>query len=157
MSLPTLPKVQKLQRVLYVKAKESADCRFYSLYDKICRLDVLWVAYRRCLVNQGAEGVDVEESYLSREPILADKFGTYCRPTSRGKWLVHLVSPKRKLIVGLLICKSSSDMGVETLQKLDVLADLYAYIGTFQEMWQQTAVNRRRRLWLGIGQPRPFR
>ena len=57
MSLPTLPKVQKLQDTLHAKAKGSPD-RFYALYDKIYRDDVLWVAYRRCLLNQGAPGID---------------------------------------------------------------------------------------------------
>jgi RNA-directed DNA polymerase len=58
MSLPTLPKVQKLQDTLHAKAKESPDFRFYALYDKIYREDVLWVAHRRCFINQGAAGVD---------------------------------------------------------------------------------------------------
>jgi group II intron reverse transcriptase/maturase len=43
---------------LHAKAKESPDIRFYALYDKVYRDDVLWVAYRRCLVNKGAAGVD---------------------------------------------------------------------------------------------------
>jgi len=60
MSLPTLPKVQKLQDTLHAKAKESPDFRFYALYDKVYRDDVLWVAYRRCLLNKGAAGVDGE-------------------------------------------------------------------------------------------------
>lgn len=58
MSLPTLPKVEKLQAALHAKAKRSPDFRFYSLYDKVYRHDVLWVAYRRCLNNRGAPGVD---------------------------------------------------------------------------------------------------
>lgn len=58
MSLPTLPKVQKLQNTLHAKAKESPDFRFYALYDKVYRDDVLWVAYRRCLLNKGAPGID---------------------------------------------------------------------------------------------------
>jgi len=58
MSLPTLPKVQKLQDTLHAKAKESPDFRFYTLYDKIYREDVLWVAHRRCFINKGAAGVD---------------------------------------------------------------------------------------------------
>ena len=58
MSLPTLPKVQKLQDTLHAKAKGSPEFRFYVLYDKIYRDDVLWVAHRRCLLNKGAAGVD---------------------------------------------------------------------------------------------------
>jgi group II intron reverse transcriptase/maturase len=58
MSLPTLPKVEKLQEALHAKAKRSPNFRFYSLYDKIYRADVLWTAYRRCLINGGAAGVD---------------------------------------------------------------------------------------------------
>jgi group II intron reverse transcriptase/maturase len=58
MSLPTLPKVQKLQDTLHAKAKESPDFRFYALYDKVYRDDVLWVAHRRCLINGGAAGID---------------------------------------------------------------------------------------------------
>ena len=58
MSLPTLPRVQKLQDALHAKAKGSPEFRFYALYDKIYRDDVLWVAYRRSFLNQGAAGVD---------------------------------------------------------------------------------------------------
>jgi RNA-directed DNA polymerase len=58
MSLPTLPKVKKLQDALHAKAKGSPEFRFYTLYDKVYRDDVLWVAYRRCLMNGGAAGVD---------------------------------------------------------------------------------------------------
>jgi RNA-directed DNA polymerase len=58
MSLPTLPTVRKLQAALHAKAKQSPNFRFYSLYDKIYRADVLWAAYRRCLAKGGAAGVD---------------------------------------------------------------------------------------------------
>ena len=58
MSLPSLPTVEKLQAALHSKAKESPDFRFYSLIDKVYRKDVLWLAYRRCLANQGAPGID---------------------------------------------------------------------------------------------------
>jgi len=58
MSLPTLSSVQKLQKALHAKAKEEPKFRFYALYDKVYRKDVLWSAWRRCLVNGGKPGVD---------------------------------------------------------------------------------------------------
>ena len=59
MSLPTLlSSVQKLQTALQAKAKAEPSYRFYSLWDKVCRRDVLWDAYRRCRINGGAPGAD---------------------------------------------------------------------------------------------------
>jgi len=51
-------KVEKLQAALHTKAKNSPDYRFYALYDKVYRWDVLAVAYTRCRENGGAPGVD---------------------------------------------------------------------------------------------------
>ncbi|MDO9047547.1 MAG: reverse transcriptase domain-containing protein [Methylobacter sp.] len=60
MSLPTsmIKRVQTLQTSLQAKAKAEPDYRFYSLWDKVCRSDVLWVAYQRCRANRGAPGYD---------------------------------------------------------------------------------------------------
>jgi group II intron reverse transcriptase/maturase len=58
MSLQTLLKVQKLQAALHAKAKQSPSYRFYALYDKLYRADVLSEAYERCRQNGGAAGVD---------------------------------------------------------------------------------------------------
>jgi retron-type reverse transcriptase len=58
MSLATPASVQKLQTALHAKAKESPDFRFYALYDKVYRKDVLAYAYERCEANGGAAGVD---------------------------------------------------------------------------------------------------
>ena len=58
MSLPTLSSVEKLQQALHTKAKEEPGFRFYALYDKVYRKDVLWQAYQRCRHNDGAPGVD---------------------------------------------------------------------------------------------------
>ncbi len=58
MSLVPPETVEKLQRTLHAKAKESPDYRFYTLYDKVYRMDVLWHAYRICRFNDGTPGVD---------------------------------------------------------------------------------------------------
>jgi len=58
MSLTPPQSVQKLQAALHVKAKGSPSYRFYALYDKIYRRDVLAYAYDCCRSNQGAAGVD---------------------------------------------------------------------------------------------------
>lgn len=58
MSLATPERIRTLQRRLYVKAKQEPHYRFYTLYDKICREDVLRHAYQRARANAGAPGVD---------------------------------------------------------------------------------------------------
>jgi RNA-directed DNA polymerase len=72
MSLLPPPKVRKLQEALHAKAKGSPSYRFYALYDKVYRRDILGWAYVRCRLNDGAAGVDhqsfedIEASGLDR-------------------------------------------------------------------------------------------
>jgi RNA-directed DNA polymerase len=77
MSLEPPLTVGKLQTVLRAKAKESPNYRFYLLYDKVYRADVLAHAYERCRLNKGAAGVD-GQTFESIE-----EYG-------RGRWLGEL-------------------------------------------------------------------
>ncbi len=82
MSLPTLESVQKLQTALHAKAKGEPNFRFYALYDKVYRKDVLLVARRRCRSNGGLPGVDGRRSRTSRR-------------TAWRKWLAELTEELR--------------------------------------------------------------
>src|SRR6266581_146071 len=58
MSLATPSKIRELQSKLYRKAKNEPGYRFYMLYDKIYREDMLSHAYELARANKGASGVD---------------------------------------------------------------------------------------------------
>ena len=78
MSLPTSSEtVEKLQTSLQAEAKAEPDSRFYALWDKVCRRDVLREAFDRCRANAGAAGADCE----TFEQIDAG---------GRGRWLERL-------------------------------------------------------------------
>lgn len=57
-SLVTPDKIRTLQRKLYLKAKAEPEFRFYQLYDKVWRADILAHAYALARSNAGAPGVD---------------------------------------------------------------------------------------------------
>ena len=58
--LKTPEKIRELQRKLYQRAKQEKEYRFYLLYDKVYRLDILNHAYNLIRANKGAPGVDGE-------------------------------------------------------------------------------------------------
>src|SRR5215510_4486236 len=58
MATNTTHTVRQLQRTLYAKAKQGKEGKFYSLYDKVWREDVLWEAWQQVKANKGAPGVD---------------------------------------------------------------------------------------------------
>jgi len=58
LGLETPERIRELQRKLYRKAKQEIGFRFYLLYDKVYRQDILNHAYHLVRVNKGAPGVD---------------------------------------------------------------------------------------------------
>src|SRR5674476_987035 len=60
MNLTTPSKIRELQIKLYRKAKNEPEYRFYQLYDKVYREDILDHAYELARANHGAPGVDGE-------------------------------------------------------------------------------------------------
>jgi len=86
------PKVWQLQQKLFVKAKREPRFRFYALYDRIYRRDVLWNAWCRVAAHDGAPGVDgvtiaslaADESALMAllEGLAADLRGKTYRPAA---------------------------------------------------------------------------
>ncbi len=61
-------KVEGLQNSLHAKAKVELNYRFYSLWDKLYRSDVLHVAYHQCKRNDGSHGMD-QQSFDDIETI----------------------------------------------------------------------------------------
>lgn len=98
MSLATPKSVQKLQTALHVKAKGSPELRFYTLYDKMYRTDVLTLAYDCCLANRGAAGVDDQtfdniEAY-GRERWLGELAEVLKKKTYRPEAVRRVMIPK---------------------------------------------------------------
>ena len=58
MTLSTPDTIRTLQRKLYTKAKQEPGFRFYALYDKLSRADILSHAYGLVRANKGAPGID---------------------------------------------------------------------------------------------------
>jgi len=90
--------VQKLRTALQVKAKEKPDYRFYLLYDKVYREDVLAYAYQRCKANKGAPGIDGQdfadvEAY-GEERWLDELADTLRRKTYRAEAVRRVWIPK---------------------------------------------------------------
>jgi RNA-directed DNA polymerase len=79
MSLETPLKIRMLQRKLYLKAKAEPAYRFYLLYDKIHREDILAHAYELAKANQGAPGVDGQTFWANRSPGAGEVAGRYQR------------------------------------------------------------------------------
>lgn len=106
MRLTTPSNIQELQRKLYRKSKAEPSVRFYTLWDKVYRMDVLTEAWRKVKANKGASGVDGQtfqeiesagvESFLDR--IGADlKAKTYKPMPVRRVWIPKASGGQRPL------------------------------------------------------------
>ena len=116
-------KVRQLQRTLYRKAKQGKEVKFYSLYDKLCREDVLWEAWRQVKANKGAPGVDGQsiDAIVSRgqETEMIDRLQRHLREKSYQFQPVRRVDiPKPKGGSRPLGIATVEDRVVQTAMKL---------------------------------------
>jgi len=139
LSLRTPEKVGKLQATLHAKAKESPELRFYSLYDKVYRSDVLEYAYRRCKANGGAPGVDAQtfsdvEAYgLHRwlGEVAEEMRGKTYRPQAVRRVWIPKPNGKRRPLGIPTICDRVVQMAavivLEPIFEADLEPEQYAY------------------------------
>jgi group II intron reverse transcriptase/maturase len=138
-NLSTPKSVQKLQKALHAKAKAEADYRFYALYDKISREDILAHAYAQCRSNKGAPGVDgqvfadIEAYGVQRwlgELALALRQETY-RPNPIRRVFIPKANGKlRPLGISTLrdrVCMTAAMLVLEPIFEADLPPEQYAY------------------------------
>src|SRR6201982_243052 len=138
-NLSTPKSVQKLQKVLHAKAKAEAGYRFYALYDKISRDDILAHAYAQCRSNKGAPGVDgqdfadIEAYGVQRE--LGELALALRRETYRPEPIRRVFIPKangklRPLGISTVrdrVCMTAAMLVLEPIFEADLPPEQYAY------------------------------
>src|SRR5690348_2483249 len=137
--LATPKSVQKLQTALHAKAKAEAGYRFYALYDKISREDILAHAYAQCRSNKGAPGIDgrdfadIEAYGVERwlaELALALRQETYrpepirrvFKPKANGKLRPLGISTVRDRV-----CMTATTLVLAPIFEADLPPEIYAY------------------------------
>jgi RNA-directed DNA polymerase len=138
-NLSTPKSVQKLQTALHAKAKTEAGYRFYTLYDKISREDILAHAYAQCRSNKGAPGVDgqdfadVEAYGVQRwlgELALALRQETYRPDPIRRVFIPKANGKLRPLGISTLrdrVCMTAAMLVLDPIFEADLPPELYAY------------------------------
>jgi RNA-directed DNA polymerase len=138
-NLSTPISVQKLQTALHAKAKAEAGYRFYALYDKIYREDVLAHAYAQCRSNRGAPGVDRQdfaevEAYGVQkwlgELALALRQETYRPDPIRRVFIPKANGKLRPLGISTLrdrVCMTAAMLVLEPIFEADLPSEQYAY------------------------------
>ena len=138
-NLSTPNGVQKLQKALHAKAKAEAGYRFYALYDKISREDILAHAYAQCRSNKGAPGVDgqdfadIEAYGVQRwlgELALALRQETYRPDPIRRVFIPKANGKLRPLGISTLrdrVCMTAAMLVLEPIFEADLPPEQYAY------------------------------
>ena len=138
-NLSTPKSVQKLQMALHAKAKAETGYRFYALYDKISREDILAHAYAQCRSNKGAPGVDGQdfadiEAYgverwlgelalaLRQESYRPDPIRRVFIPKANGKLRPLGISTVRDRV-----CMTAAMLVLEPIFEADLPPEIYAY------------------------------
>src|SRR6266436_3717395 len=138
-NLATPKSVQKLQIALHAKAKAESGYRFYALYDKISRDDILAHAYAQCRSNKGAPGVDgqdfadIEAYGVQRwlgELALALRQETYRPDPIRRVFIPKANGKLRPLGISTLrdrVCMTAAMLVLEPIFEADLPPEQYAY------------------------------
>ena len=122
-----------------MKAKNEADYRFYALYDKLYREDILAHAYAQCRSNRGAPGVDGQdfaavEAY-GVERWLAELASELREETYRPDAIRRVFIPKangkrRPLGIATVrdrVCMTAATLVLEPIFEADLPEAMYAY------------------------------
>jgi group II intron reverse transcriptase/maturase len=124
---------------LHAKAKAEAGYRFYALYDKISREDILAHAYAQCRSNKGAPGVDgqtfadVEAYGVERwlgELALALRQESYRPDPIRRVYIAKANGKLRPLGISTLrdrVCMTAAMLVLEPIFEADLPSEQYAY------------------------------
>jgi RNA-directed DNA polymerase len=138
-NLATPKSVQKLQTALHAKAKAEAGYRFYALYDKLSRDDILAHAYAQCRSNKGAPGVDgqdfadIEAYGVERwlgELALALRQETYRPEPIRRVFIPKANGKLRPLGISTVrdrVCMTAAMLVLEPIFEADLPPEIYAY------------------------------
>ncbi len=158
-NLSTPKSVQKLQRASHAKAKAEAGYRFYALYDKISRDDILAHAYAQCRANKGAPGIDGQdfadieaygvERWLA-ELALALRQESYRPEPIRRVFIPKANGKLRPLGISTVrdrVCMTAAMLVLEPIFEADLPPEIYAYRAGRND--QQAVVEVEERLFRG--------
>lgn len=139
MSLEPPEKVRKLQTALHAKAKAASDYRFYLLYDKLYREDILTFAYQGCRKNKGAPGVD-GQSFADIEAYGVERWlgelaqelrsKTYQPQAVRRVWIPKEDGKRRPLGIPTIrdrVVQTAAVLVLEPIFEADLQPEQYAY------------------------------